>query len=133
MTLSPVPGAGRMRSGFDRDRHSRIVARLAEPPSVGECLVYDDMTDVPPQFDAFAKKHFLDHYAASGIPWREACPVYALALMAHGSYRMPDDEGEIETLWQELAPSPHAWDEARAIVADVWCELDRNRGLTAGR
>lgn len=130
MTVPPTPSSERRCGGFDRDRHSRIVARLTSP-SVGQCLAYENMIDVPSRYDTFAREHFSIGYANTGIPWPDACPVYALVLMAHGSYRMPDNEAEIETLWQELAPSRLAWRDVREFVADVWRELDRHPELAA--
>ncbi len=120
-----------MQYRLDHDRHSRIVERLIQPPSVGQCLAYEDMIDVPPQFDVFAREHYSKHYATTGIPWRDVCPAYALALMAYGSYRMPENNAEIETLWEELAPSRLGWRDAKAIVAEVWDGLDRNGGAAA--
>ncbi len=115
-----------MRAGFDRDRHSRIVAHLVQPASVADCLVYADMIDVPPPFDRFAREHFAEYLSAEGIVWSDVCSVYALALMARGSYRLPDDEAEMRTLWEELASSRLHWRQAKAIVADVWDRLDRS-------
>lgn len=113
------------RDGFDRDRHARIAERLASPSSVGQCLVYDSMLDVPPAFDRFADAHFRAHVDPR-IAWPEICPAYALALLAYGSYRLPDDAAELRTLWDELASSRLDWREAEAVVADVWRRFDRD-------
>lgn len=121
-----------MQGRFDHDRHARLVERLAQPASVGQCLAYADMMDIPPQFDVFARRHFAEHHAAAGTAWRDACPAYALALMVYRSYRLPEDAAQIETLWEELAPSRLAWREAKAIVADVWNGMDRDEALAGG-
>lgn len=107
-----------MHCRFDRDRHSQIVERLALPSSVGECLAYEDMIDVPPLFDRFAREHFSKHHSADDVEWRDMCPVYALALMIFGTYRFPADDAEIQALWEELAPTRLPWNQAKPVFAD---------------
>lgn len=121
-----------MHRQFDRDRHSRIVGRLALPSSVGECLAYEGMIDVPPRFDRFAREHFTKHHSADGIEWRDVCPAYALALMVHGAYHLPSDDAELESLWEELAPTRLHWGKAKVIVAEVLDHLDESGTLASG-
>lgn len=114
-----------MQRRFDHDRHSRIVGRLTLPSSVGECLAYADMVDVPSKFDRFAREHFSDNYSTRDMEWRDVCPAYALALMVHGTYRLPADDAELQLLWEELAPTRLHWGRAKTIVADILEQLDR--------
>lgn len=106
---------------YDRHRHSLIVEQLHKPDSVAHCLIYQDMLDVSPEFDKFARKHF---GAIHGISWPDLCPAYALGLMTHTAYQLPTNDEELETLWQELANSDIEWSQAQQVVKDVWKFLD---------
>ncbi len=106
---------------FDRRRHRMIVEQLHQPASVSHCLVYEDMLDVTPEFDKFARKHFS---TTQGFSWHDLCPAYALGLMTHDTFQLPFDNEELETLWHELAKSNIDWTQARRVVKDVWKFLD---------
>lgn len=109
-----------MKRKFDRDRHSELVACLEQRDSVSGCLLYPGMLEVTPEFDRFAHAHFS---TIDEIPWRDLCPAYALGLMTFDNYDLPEDDADLEMLWDELSTSDLSWQLARNVVLDVWIWL----------
>ena len=97
---------------FDRRKHMRIVQHLFNPPTVSHCLIYENIIEVTPKFDTFARNHFI---SIEGISWSDLC-----------AYRLPSDNEHLETLWSELAKSDLSWAQASQVVIDVWAWLDSN-------
>lgn len=116
-----------MPEPLDHERHARIVGHLRATGSVSHCLPYEDMMEVTPEFDQFARQHAS---AIDGISWHDLCPAYALALMTHHTYELPEDDEALEVLWEELAPSDLDWHQAKSVVADTWRWLDAPRRLS---
>lgn len=110
-----------MNRGFDIARHARVVSRLERQHTVADCLPYEDMLDVSPDFDRFARSHYT---YLKGLEWRDACPAYALGLMTFGTYEMPEDAEDLQALWHELCASDLDWFRAQIIVLDVWAWLN---------
>lgn len=110
-----------MNRNFDQPRHARVTQRLMQVHTVADCLPYEDMMDVSPEFDRFARSHF---GYLKGLQWRDACPAYALGLMTFGTYELPYDADDLRSLWQELCASELDWFRAQIIVLDVWAWLN---------
>lgn len=106
---------------LDPLRFQRLVDFLNQSGGVGKCLPYPDMTPIPIGFNDFAKKDFKGVEAE----WSDVCPAYALGLVSVGSYDLPQDDSEMEILWDELGGnSTKLWPDVREIVMRSWAWLD---------
>lgn len=106
---------------IDSERFHRLVEFLNRSGGVGKCLPYPDMTPIPAGFNDFASKDSV----AVEAEWSDVCPAYALALVSVGSYGLPQDDTDMEVLWDELGGnSTKLWPEVREIVKRSWAWLD---------
>lgn len=108
----------------DPQRFSSLVDAL-HAHSIERCLAYPGMAEVPEGYSRFAEQDATRH----GLAWADACPAYALALLTFGSYRLPDDDGSLEILWDELGgASTRLWPDVSSTVQRGWRWLDRAGG-----
>lgn len=106
---------------FTHERFSELLAWLRLTPSVGECLPYPGMAEVPAGFNRFAAADARER----GYEWEDVCPAFALALVSKGSYLLPADREEMEVLWDELGGgSRKLWPEVEGVVLRAWDWLD---------
>lgn len=106
---------------FDSERFRELLERLRPTGGVARCLHYPGMTTIPAGFDRFAS----EDARQQGLAWDDVCPAYALALVSRGSYALPQDDGEMEVLWDELGgASTRLWPDVRGVVARSWAWLD---------
>ena len=106
---------------FDSERFHRLVEFLHRSGGVGKCLPYPDMTPIPAGFNDFASRD------AKSVEsnWADVCPAYALALISVGTYGLPQNDAEMEVLWDDLSGnSTKLWPEVRDIVIRSWGWLD---------
>jgi hypothetical protein len=90
---------------------------LLREGTVADCFYYPGMSEVPKGFDEFARGDAV----LAGLAWEDLCPAYALALISNGSYRLPADDEEMETLWDELGgQSTLLWPDVRGVVMRSW-------------
>ncbi|WP_213603027.1 hypothetical protein [Pseudoxanthomonas japonensis] len=107
--------------GFELDRFNQLVELLNQPGDVGECLPYSGMASVPVGFNEFVRRDWL----ATDATWSDVCPAYALALVSVGSYGLPQDDPDMEVLWDELGgSSTKLWPEVRDLIKRSWAWLD---------
>ena len=105
----------------DHDRFQQLLAVLKPTGGVAKCLYYPGMAQVPTGYDRFSG----DDARKAGLEWEDACPAYALALVSHGGYTLPEDDVEMEVLWDELGGrSTKLWPEVRAVVMRSWAWLE---------
>jgi len=91
-------------------------------PGVERCLPYPGMTQVPADYSAFAQADS----QGQEQDWNDLCPAYALALLTHRVYRLPDDDVDMETLWNELGgESTKLWADVSSVVQRAWVWLDQ--------
>lgn len=90
-----------------------------------DCLAYEDMMDIPDEFEAFSKAdHLRRARLRPQLAWEDACPAYALALATHDAYQgrlslTADDE--LEAQWDDLRGASNMdWTVARVIVRETW-------------
>lgn len=101
----------------DHARFKELLSVLRSRNHVAECLYYPGMTEVPKGYDSFANRDA----SAADLQWEDVCPAYALALVSHQSYRLPQDESDMEVLWDELGGnSTKLWVEVRDLVLRAW-------------
>jgi hypothetical protein len=106
---------------FDSERFRELLERLRPAGGVVRCLHYPGMTPIPEGFDRFASHDTHERELA----WSDVCPAYALALVSRGSYGLPQDDTEMEVLWDELGgDSTRVWTEVRDVVVRAWAWLD---------
>ena len=105
----------------DQDRFKQLLAVLRPTGGVAQCLHYPGMVEVPTGYDRFAG----DNARKMGLEWEDACPAYALALVSHGGYALPEDDADMEVLWDELGGgSTKRWPDVRTAVIRSWSWLD---------
>lgn len=86
------------------------------------------MTPIPNGYDRFAA----DDAHAMELDWKDVCPAYALALVSRGSYALPQDDAEMEVLWDELGgDSTQLWGEVKDVVVRAWAWLEAHHPDTA--
>jgi hypothetical protein len=106
---------------FDNEQFHRLVEFLSRAGGVDKCLPYPDMTTVPPGFNEFASQDS----QKQGYEWADVCPAYALALITAGGYSLPQDDSDMEILWDELGGnSTKLWPEVRGTIERSWSWLD---------
>lgn len=106
---------------FDSERFRELLERLRPAGGVARCLHYPGMTSVPVGFDRFAS----DDARRQDFAWSDVCPAYALALVSQGSYALPQDDEEMEVLWDELGgDSTLLWPDVTGVVERSWAWLD---------
>lgn len=106
---------------FDSGHFHRLVDYLSRSGGVEKCLPYPGMTPVPAGFDEFANRDS----QATESNWSDICPAYALALLTSGGYALPQDDADMEVLWDELSGnSTLLWPDVRDIVERGWAWLD---------
>lgn len=106
---------------IDSKRFDALLDLIRPTGSVANCLHYRDMTPVPEGFDRFAG----EDARRNDADWSDVCPAYALALVSIGSYTLPQDDAEMEVLWDELGgASSKRWPEVRGAVTRSWAWLD---------
>ena len=79
------------------------------------------MTPIPAGFNDFASRD------AKSVEsnWADVCPAYALALISVGTYGLPQNDAEMEVLWDDLSGnSTKSWPEVRDIVMRLRGWLD---------
>lgn len=106
-----------MNLEFDWQRHAMIIEHLLQPVPETHCLIYEDCLEVPASFDEFARNHYT---RLNGVAWPDMCPVYAFGLISHGCAMQPEEESDLEMLWQSLPNTNLSWPQARQVVADIW-------------
>ena len=112
----------------DHGRFQQLLAILKPTGGVSRCLHYPGMVEVPAGFDRFAG----NDARKMGFEWDDVCPAYALALVSEGGYRLPEDDAEMEILWDELGGnSARLWPEVRTLVMRSWAWLEQSRSLPA--
>jgi hypothetical protein len=105
----------------DHERFQQLLSVLKLTGGVSKCLYYPGMAQVPAGYDRFAG----DDSRKMGFDWTDACPAYALALVSHGGYTLPNDDQEMEVLWDELGGgSTKLWSEVRDVVIRSWDWLE---------
>ena len=106
---------------IDVERFRALRDLLKPTGGVAECLHYPGMTPIPEGFDRFAGQDA----KRAAADWNDVCPAYALALVSVGSYALPQDDAEMEVLWDELGgESGKPWPEVRDVIARSWAWLD---------
>ena len=112
---------------LDSERFRDLLERLRPAGGVARCLHYPGMTAVPVGFARFAS----DDARHRDQTWSDVCPAYALALVSRGSYVLPQDDEEMEVLWDELGgESTRLWPDVRGVVARSWAWLDAHHPAT---
>lgn len=105
----------------DHERFRQLLAILKPTGGVGGCLYYPGMAQVPAGYDRFSG----NDAKSMGLEWDDVCPAYALALVSHRGYSLPEEDPEMEVLWDELGGgSTKLWPEVRAVVMRSWAWLD---------
>ena len=105
----------------NHDRFKELVAALLPTGGVSKCLYYPGMAEVPAGYDRFAGADSRKF----GYEWSDVCPAYALALVTHHGYALPQDAADMEVLWDELGGnSAKLWPEVDQIVRRAWAWLD---------
>ena len=85
--------------------------------AVEACLPYPGMVSLPSGYSRFAQRDALERE----LDWDDICPAYALAGISCGAYRLPEDDTDMETLWDELGgSSSKVWSEVRNLVPGAW-------------
>jgi hypothetical protein len=97
---------------------------------VADCLPYEDMLEVPEDFDDWTATDFeRSSHSRPELQWDDLCPVYALALATHRAYWPAIDDLaaiELEAQWDELrGVSSLAWSDAFPVLINAWNALDR--------
>ena len=114
---------------FDSERFHRLVEFLHRSGGVGKCLPYPDMTPIPAGFNDFAS----GDCKSVDAEWADVCPAYALALISVGTYGLPQNDAEMEVLWDDLSGnSTKLWPEVRDIVMRLWGWLDAHQLQVTG-
>lgn len=91
--------------------------------SVGRCLPYHGMAEVPQGYSRFAEQDARAHECS----WEDMCPAYALALLTYRGYRLPEDAQSMEILWDELGGhSTKLWPEVSKSVQRSWIWLSNH-------
>lgn len=112
-----------MRIDTDPQRFQALTKAVRDH-SVEHCLPYPGMADIPVGYSRFAEQDA----RVCGSSWQDVCPVYALALLTYGGYRLPEDDVSLETLWDELGgESVKLWPEVSHTLVRGWRWLEEHR------